>query len=209
MQLRGHLLGLLDSTCAFLRQRLVAGSLLLREDQRCLGQIQLRRAGADLRLLHRYLSVDALHARLRLLHRCLGLIDGDRIVHRVDHRKQITLVNVFVVPDGHRDDPAGDLRRHRDHIGTHGRVARPRSPHIGFPHPPTEQPRERHRRQGEQERDDPHARAFRAFGRAGHGLRRPERTGIIGRLAALWGDFSDGHDELRETMRIQDERTMM
>ena len=120
----------------FLRQSLVARRLLLREHQRGLRLIQLRLAGADLCVLNVDLRVDVLHARLRLLHRRLGLTDGDRVVGRVDHHQEITLTNVSVVDDRQLDDAPRNLRRHRDDIGAHGGVARPRRPHIVRPTSP-------------------------------------------------------------------------
>ena len=133
MQLGRVLLGILNSAPAVLRQLLVARSLLLREHQRGLRPIQLCLVGADLRLLNSDLRVDVLHARLRLLHRRLGLTDGDRVVGRVDHHQQIALANVSVVHDVQLDDAPRDLRRHRDDIGAHGGIARPRCAHIA-PH---------------------------------------------------------------------------
>ena len=93
------------------------------------------------------LRVDVLYARLRQLHRRLVLTDGDLIVGRVDHHQQIALANGFVIHDVKLDDATRDLRRHGDYVGAHGGVARPRCPHIGSPHRPTEQPSKGDRRQ--------------------------------------------------------------
>ena len=99
----------------------------------------------------------------------------------------------LVVDDGQLDDAPGDLRCHRDDIGAHGGVARPRCPHIGVPHRPAEQHGKRDRHQGDQERNDRGAAPGR---RASCRLGRPAGIAIIRRLAALRFGFSDGHGEL-------------
>ena len=91
------------------------------------------------------------------------------------------------------DDAPGDLRRHRDDIGAHGGVARPRSTHIDSPHRPTEQRGKRHRRQGDQDWNYSHATPD---GLAAFRLNGPARVALIVGLAALRCDFSNGHDEL-------------
>jgi hypothetical protein len=144
----------------------------------------------DLCLLDGHLCVDVLHVRLRLLHRRLGLTDCDPVVGRVDLHQQITLVNVFVVDGGQLDDAPRDLRRHRDDIGAHGGVTRPRRPHIDAPHRPTEKPGQRDRRQGDQELDYLHATPC---GCAGFWHTRQGGVAIIGRVAALRCDFGSGH----------------
>ena len=152
LQLRRVLLGILNGAPAVLRPFPVAARLLLCEDERCLRAINLCLVGADLRLLDGDLRVDVLHARLGLLHRGLGLADGDRVIGRVDDHQQIALVHVLVVDDWQLDDAPGDLRRHRDDVGAHGAVTRPRCAHIRIPHRPPEHDGDRHDERGEQHR---------------------------------------------------------
>ena len=88
LQLRRVLLGILNGTPAVLRQFSVAARLLLCEDERSLRSINLCLilclVGADLCLLNSDLRVDVLYACLALLHRGLGLTDGNRVIGRVD-----------------------------------------------------------------------------------------------------------------------------
>ena len=126
MQLGRVLLIILNSAPAVLRELLVAPRLLLREHERSLRPIKLCLVCADLRVLNSDLRVDVLHARLRLLHCCLGLTDGDRIVGGVDHHQEITLADVSVINDMQLDNAPRDLGRHRDDIGAHGGIASPR-----------------------------------------------------------------------------------
>jgi hypothetical protein len=65
MQLRGVLLGILNSAVARLLEVLVALRLLLREHKRGLSLVHLRLVGADLCLLHAELRIDVLDAGLR------------------------------------------------------------------------------------------------------------------------------------------------
>jgi hypothetical protein len=174
----------------FFRQGLVASCLLLCEYERGLAPIQLCLIGADLCLLDGHLCVDVLHVHLRLLHPRLGLTDCDPVVGRVDLHQQITLVNISVVDCGQLDDTPRHFRRHRDDIGAHGGVTRPRRLHTDAPHRPTEKPGQRDRRQGDQELDCLRATPC---GWAGFLHKRQGGVAIIVRVAALRCDFSNGH----------------
>jgi hypothetical protein len=103
----------LDGARAFLRQVLVARVLLLSEHQRRLRLLDLRLAGADLRLLHLKLRVDVLDAGLRRRHLRLGLIERDAVITIVDAGDHIAGGHVLIVVDGDGGDVAGDLRGER------------------------------------------------------------------------------------------------
>ena len=153
-QLRPIILGVLNGAPSVLRQLRVAIRLLLREDERRLRPINLCPVGLDLRHLDRDLRVDVLHARLGLVHGALGLADTDLVIGRINDHQQIALVHVFIVNDRQLDNVTGDLRRHGDDIGTNGAVTRPGRAHIGIPHRPPQQGRDRHDERGEQYRHD-------------------------------------------------------
>jgi hypothetical protein len=84
----------------------------------------------------------------------LGFTDGDHKVGRIDPQQQIALVDELIVSDRQLDDAPRDLRRHRDDIGAHGGVARPRRPHVGVPHGAAEQHSQRDGRERDQERNE-------------------------------------------------------
>ena len=63
----------------------------------------------------------------------LGLLEGDPIVGRIDLEQHLVLVHELVVCDRELDDSSGHLGRHRDDIGPHSAVARPRRTHVNLP----------------------------------------------------------------------------
>jgi hypothetical protein len=129
--------------------------LLLRKRQRRLLLLDFGLARADLRLLDRDLRVNVLNIGLRLLHRCLGQIDRNPVVGRLDLQQQIAFVYELIVNHRQLDDAACDLRRHSHDVGSHGAIACPWSTHIGLPHCPAQHGRKPGGGKRDQKRDNP------------------------------------------------------
>ena len=139
----------------FHRQIAVSCRLLLRKRQRRLLLLDFGLARADLCLLDRDLRLDVLSIGLRLVHRCLGQIDRNPVVGRLDLQQQIAFVYELIVDDRQLDDAACDLRRHLHDVGSHGAIARPWRTHIGLPRRPAEHAGEPRGGERDQKRDNP------------------------------------------------------
>ena len=191
-QLRGELLRILDAPRRGCRQGLVAGRLLLREDQRRLRLVHLGLARRDLRLLHRELRIDALHIGLGLAHGRFGQADRDGEVRRIDPDQHIALVDELVVDHAQRDNAAFDLRCQRGDIGTHRAVARPGCRHVDVPHRQAEPDGQRYRGRGDQQAQHaPRPYAWRHTGEGG--LRRRGGPAVgLGRCGRRRGGFQMG-----------------